>query len=93
MEELKTIIQPIVKKYDAKSAMLFGSYARGEATAHSDIDLYVIGGRKFDKTDIFSIADDLYSATGKNVDVYESKEIDKKSALYSSIVKEGIKLV
>ena len=92
LEELSSIIKPIIKKYNAYKAILFGSYARNEARLSSDIDLFVIGGKKFDQTDIFSIADDIYIATGKNVDVYESQEINKKSAIYDKIMKEGVRI-
>ena len=50
---------------------MFGSYARQEANAASDIDLIVVGGIKFDPTDVFCIAEELHRALGKPVDVYE----------------------
>lgn len=87
---LKSIILPILKKYRAEKAILFGSYARNQATPNSDIDLIVIGGDTFDPTDIFAIAEDLHEVSGKNVDVYEIDEINKDSPLYHSIMKEGI---
>lgn len=46
MEEVKTLIQMLLRKYNAEYALLFGSYARGEATAESDIDVVVVGGKK-----------------------------------------------
>lgn len=90
--DLKNIIIPIIKKYKAESAILFGSHARNQATNNSDIDLIVIGGQTFDPTDIFSIAEDLYEQSGKKVDVYEINEINKNTPLYTSIMKEGIRL-
>lgn len=92
LKKLQQIISNIVYKYKAEGAILFGSYARNEATAHSDIDLYVIGGSNFDPTDIFCIADELFSITKKKVDVYEAREISKESALYNAIIREGIKI-
>lgn len=41
IDEIKNIIQPIAIKYHLKGVYLFGSYARGEATTSSDIDLIV----------------------------------------------------
>lgn len=89
---LKNMILPILKKYRAEKAILFGSYARNQATPNSDIDLIVIGGDAFDPTDIFAIAEDLYEVSGKHVDVYEIDEINKDTPLYHSIMKEGILL-
>lgn len=93
LTELNEMIRPILMKYKAEKAILFGSYARQEANAGSDIDLYVVGGVSFDPTDIFCIADELYSVSGKNVDVYEEKEINPGSAFYTAIQKEGVRVV
>ena len=44
IEEIKKRITPVLKAYDVKSAYLFGSYARGEATDDSDVDIRVDSG-------------------------------------------------
>ena len=41
--ELADIVLPLLKKYRAEKAILFGSYARQEADSSSDIDLMIIG--------------------------------------------------
>ena len=51
--ELEATIRLLLKKYHAEYALLFGSYARGEATPNSDIDLVVVGGPGFRARDIF----------------------------------------
>lgn len=88
--ELVDMIKPILRKYNAVDAVLFGSYARSEATVSSDIDLLVDGGEEFDPTDIFSIAEELNEISGKAVDVYERSEISKGSDLLKAIRKEGV---
>ena len=40
IEEIKEKIRPICEKYRVVKLFLFGSYARGEATAESDVDFY-----------------------------------------------------
>ena len=52
----------------------------------------MIGGDKFDPTDVFCIADDLYRSLGKNVDVYELCEIKEGSDLYRRIFAEGVRI-
>ena len=51
-EEIRLCITPVAVRYRLKAVYLFGSYARGEATDESDIDLLIdtetippIGGR------------------------------------------------
>ena len=92
ISDIKKMILPILKKYSAEQAVLFGSYARNEATPESDIDLMVIGGNAFDPTDIFCIADELYIASGKHVDVYEKQEIEEDSDFYRNIIADGVTL-
>ena len=89
-EALISIIVPLLKKYRAEKALLFGSYARREADHRSDIDLLVIGGDAFEPTDVFSTAEDLHRATGKAVDVYELREVDQGSEFYRAILREGV---
>lgn len=43
IEEIKQKIIPIAKVHNLKAVYLIGSYARGEATADSDIDLLFDG--------------------------------------------------
>jgi len=89
-KKLIAIITALLKKYNAEKAILFGSYARHEADCDSDIDLIVIGGASFKATDIFSFAEDLHNVTGKEVDVYELREIDQHSEFYRTIIREGV---
>lgn len=42
--KISEIIKPVFQKYGVKSADLFGSYARGEQTPDSDIDIIVDRG-------------------------------------------------
>ena len=91
-EQLKGLIIPLMDKYNASNALLFGSYARNEATANSDIDLVIVGGENFEPTDIFAIAEELHILSGKPVDVYEMREPNVGSSFYNTIMKEGVKL-
>lgn len=90
-EELTALVCPVLEKYGAERAILFGSYARREADAESDIDLLVIGGRQFDPTDVFCVADELHRLTGKPVDVYELCEIEPNTEFYRTIFENGVK--
>ena len=41
LEQIKEIIAPIAERHGVDRVYLFGSYARGEATPQSDIDLCI----------------------------------------------------
>ena len=91
-DEIFAAVRRLLKKYHAERAILFGSYARQEADSSSDIDLIVIGGIKFDPTDVFCIAEELHRTLGKPVDVCELRELDANSAFYNTVMAEGVQI-
>lgn len=90
--EIENQIKKLLVKYNAEYALLFGSYARGDQTEDSDIDVVVFGGANFKKYNIFAFAEDLRQITGKDVDAFEVCEIDKSTPFYNNVIKEGIKI-
>lgn len=92
MSEIENAVKSLLIKYHAEYAVLFGSYARGEASSDSDVDLVIYGGTNFNPTDIFSLAEELRETLGKSADVYEISEINNPSGLYKSIMKDGVRI-
>ncbi|MBP9989209.1 MAG: nucleotidyltransferase domain-containing protein [Ruminococcus sp.] len=90
--QIENCIKTLLRKYNAESALIFGSYARNEANLNSDIDVIVFGGKLFNKCDIFSFADDLFEMTGKNVDVFEISEVNPGTPFYENVMREGRKI-
>ena len=41
LKDIINICTPVLKKYNIKRAYIFGSYARGDATDNSDIDIMI----------------------------------------------------
>ena len=66
---LRLLVQPVAKKYGLKEVYLFGSYARGEASADSDVDIMIEGGNIESAEDYFSVQRQLENAFGKPVDL------------------------
>ena len=56
--EIEKSIKELLVRYNAEYALLFGSYARGEQTENSDIDVLVFGGENFKKSNIFAFAEE-----------------------------------
>lgn len=88
LEKIGEIVKPIAVKYQVEEIYLFGSYARGEATADSDLDFLVFGGDSFKKTLIFALAEELREAFQKSVDVFEIHEVNQDSTFYDMIMRE-----
>ena len=87
--DIESCIRILLERYHAEYALLFGSYARGEATPDSDVDVVVAGGSGFQKTNILAFAEDLRIMTGKNVDAFELCELDEGSPIYNAVMREG----
>ncbi len=75
IEEIRDIIVPIAKKYHIESIYLFGSYARGEATKDSDIDLLVDFYQPIDLFTLAEIKQAFENVLEKNVDILIYKNI------------------
>ena len=69
IKEIKEKIRPVIEKHGIKDVYLFGSYARGEATRNSDVDIYCDGGDVKTLWEHSSLEDELKEALGKEVDV------------------------
>lgn len=69
IEEIKEKAVPILKAAGARKAALFGSYARGEETPESDIDIIVEMPSGTSLFDVGGLQYDLQEALGKKVDL------------------------
>ena len=69
IEQIKSITAPIAASYGVKSLSLFGSYARGEATDDSDIDLLLDWTGIASGWEVGGLYSDLCDALGKELDM------------------------
>lgn len=84
-EEIKTIIIPIAEKYGVLRIYLFESYARGDNTEDSDVDLRIDKG-KVKGMQMAALLLDLEDALGKPVDLISTTSLDEQ--FLNSISKE-----
>ncbi|WP_373219418.1 nucleotidyltransferase family protein [Ruminococcus sp. 5_1_39BFAA] len=90
--EIEKTIKVLLDKYHAECAILFGSYARGDETEGSDIDVIVIGGAHFRPKDIFAFGEELRQITKKEVDAFEIREVNEGTEFYDNIMREGVRI-
>lgn len=69
IKEIKQKIKPVMEKYQVNEVFLFGSYARGEATSESDVDIYCSKGNLKSLIDEARFIDELEVSLNKKVDV------------------------
>ena len=68
-KRIARLTAPIAAAYGVKSLSLFGSYARGEATENSDVDLLLDRGSGLHGWEIGGLYMDLSEALGKDLDL------------------------
>jgi predicted nucleotidyltransferase len=90
IDEIRTLVTPLVNAYPVRRVILFGSYAKGTATEHSDVDLIIDGDGQLNGFDFFGIVGDLVKKMPVEVDVFEFGEVKRPSDMFDSISKEGV---
>jgi len=89
-EQIKKIVNDIVKKYKIDFVILFGSYAKGTAKEKSDIDL-LIGG-KVDGLKFIGLYDELCKALHKNIDLIKLNDLKDNVDFLYEIFANGVKI-
>ena len=69
IEEIRAISVPIAKAYGVAAMYLFGSYARSEANAHSDLDFRIEKGQLRGMWKLAEMLTALEQAFDKQVDL------------------------
>ena len=78
VDEIRSIVAPIAAAHDVGRVYLFGSYARGEATPSSDIDLRIDKGRLRGLFALGALYADLEDHLGKKLDLLTTGSLDQK---------------
>ena len=90
---IKAVIRQLFKEMypEIECAYLYGSYARGEATGKSDIDILVVlekpMGIRF-----YGIVGELKERLGKEIDLQSYEQLIDNQKMIKDILVEGIKI-
>ena len=82
LEQYRQLILPVLKRYFIKRAAIFGSFAKGNVNAHSDVDLLIEPDKGFTIFKMLRLEDEISELIKRKVDLVEY------SALKPSIRKE-----
>ena len=92
VKHIKRVCNEVLSKHypEVQSVYLFGSYARGDATGKSDIDLLVVCppmGMKF-----YGIASDLEAKLHKHIDLHTHRQLVDNEQFLENVLKDAIKI-
>lgn len=91
IEEIKQKAGPILSRYGAKRAGLFGSVVRRKTGKKSDIDVLVEIGQDIGLLELIRIERELQEALGRRVDLVEYDAI--KPLLRERILREEVRIL
>ena len=90
LDDIRDICFEIFSSYNVDFCYLFGSYAKGNASEESDVDLLVssdVSGLRF-----YELTERLREGLHKKVDLIDIKQLLNNEALLKEIFKSGIKI-
>ena len=100
IKQIKEKVAPICEQWQIGKLLLFGSYARGDATDDSDIDILVdrTGTNLKSLFDMGGLYNDLNEVLGKQIDLITTAALEQKSTkertpwFYKNLNDEKVKI-
>ena len=90
--DISTAVSRVLARYDVCEAYLFGSFARGEQTPDSDIDLRLICGGTMTFGALYELSHELEKELGRKVDIVTSLPEHMRPAFRKSIEQDEVRL-
>ena len=88
LPEIKRRLEPVFIYSGVKSAILFGSYAQGQATKDSDIDILVDSGLR--GLDFVGLIEYVREALQKDVDLIDVNHVEFNSPISKKVADTGV---
>ena len=89
VNELKEKLTPVFEGAPVYRAVLFGSYADGNADAGSDVDIIIDSRKELTGLNFFGVMGSAEDKIGKRVDMYDVREIEPESPIFK-FIQEGV---
>lgn len=90
--DIYTAASRVLAQYDVSEAYLFGSFARGEQTPNSDIDLRLVCGNAMTFGTLYELSHELERELGRKVEIVTNPPEHMRPAFRKSIKQEEIRL-
>ena len=90
--DISTAASRVLAQYDVSEAYLFCSFARGEQTPNSDIDLRLVCGNAMTFGTLYELSHELERELGRKVEIVTNPPEHMRPAFRKSIKQEEIRL-
>jgi len=91
IKHIKVKIRDIPKKIRIYKVVLFGSYAKGNFTAASDVDLLIVYKGGLDRGDIYNVLWDILDLNNLQLHVYKYEDFKKMVRNGNKFIMEALK--
>lgn len=90
--DISTAASRVLAQYDVSEAYLFGSFARGEQTPDSDIDLHLICGNTMTFGALYELSHELEKELGRKVDIVTNPPKHMRPPFRKSIEQDEVRI-
>lgn len=90
--DISTAVFRVLTQYDVSEAYLFGSFARGEQTPDSDIDLRLVCGNTMTFGTLYELSYELEIELGRKVDIVTNPPEHMRPAFRKSIEQDEVRV-
>jgi predicted nucleotidyltransferase len=84
------MLLPVFAAAPVYKAVLFGSYAKGQATEKSDVDIVIDSRGELVNINFYGVLEDVTETLKKPVDLIEVSEIRANSPITDALRREGV---
>ena len=92
LTDISTAVSRVLARYDVREAYLFGSFARGEQTPDSDIDLRLVCGKTMTFGTLYELSHELEKELGRKVDIVTNPPDHMRPAFRKSLEQDEVRL-
>ena len=92
LADISSAAYRVLLRYDVREAYLFGSFARGEQTPDSDIDLRLVCGGTMTFGTLYELSLELEKALGRKVDIVTNPPEYMRPAFRKNVKKDEVRI-
>lgn len=92
LTDISTAASRVLARYDVREAYLFGSFARGEQTPDSDIDLRLVCGKTMTFGTLYELSHELEKELGRKVDIVTNPPDHMRPAFRKKLEQDEVRL-
>ena len=92
LADISSAVSRVLAQYDVSEAYLFGSFARGEQTPDSDIDLRLVCGNTMTFGTLYELSYELEMKLGRKVDIITNPPGHMRPPFRKSIEQDEVRV-